>query len=149
LRSVLSKDLVAGIVFVVFGLGALWIARRYTFGTTSDMGPGYVPILASSALVILGTLIGVGAVLRRSGKPVGHLGLRGLLAVATALLLFGLLLERLGLAVGVMVLVGVAVAGQRWNELRIGETALLVLFLVAMSAGIFVWGLGLPLRLLP
>ncbi len=44
------KDFWTGVIYVGFGAAAWWIARDYSFGTASRMGPGYFPtVLAAIA----------------------------------------------------------------------------------------------------
>ena len=51
-RSV--KDLLAGLVFIVFGLAFAIAASRYQLGTAFRMGPGYFPVVLGGCLVLLG-----------------------------------------------------------------------------------------------
>jgi hypothetical protein len=51
-----AKDLWAGIIYIFFGVSAIFIARSYTLGTAFRMGPAYFPIVLSILL------IGIGAV---------------------------------------------------------------------------------------
>lgn len=39
-----NKDFLSGLMFIVTGLGAVFIARDYPVGSTLQMGPGYFPI---------------------------------------------------------------------------------------------------------
>ena len=64
-----------------------------------------------------------------------------------AVVLFSLLLERWGFAIAAALLIVVArLTGERFRPL---EVALLAFGLIAFSAGVFLFGLKLPLRLLP
>jgi hypothetical protein len=58
-------DLVAGGVFVVFGLAFAIGARGYELGTALDMGPGYYPLVLGGLLVILGVGVMVKGVIAR------------------------------------------------------------------------------------
>ena len=55
------KDFGAGLVYVVFGVAAVWIGRDYPFGTGARMGPGYFPSVLGGLLVLFG-LAGLAAV---------------------------------------------------------------------------------------
>lgn len=59
LRS--DADLVAGIVFIAFGVGFGVAASRYDVGSLLRMGPGYFPLVVAVLLVGLGVLIAVKA----------------------------------------------------------------------------------------
>ena len=39
----LSKDFLSGLMFIGFGLLALYFGQKLALGTTVRMGPGYVP----------------------------------------------------------------------------------------------------------
>ena len=39
----LSKDFLSGLMFIAFGLAALYFGRKLAMGTAVRMGPGYVP----------------------------------------------------------------------------------------------------------
>ncbi|MBN8502433.1 MAG: tripartite tricarboxylate transporter TctB family protein, partial [Sphingomonadales bacterium] len=58
---------------------------------------------------------------------------------------FAFLLERAGLIAAILACVGFARLGER--PYRPVETAVLAVFLAALGAGIFVYGLGLPIPL--
>lgn len=53
----LSKDLLSGLMFIVFGLGALHFGQTLALGTPVRMGPGYVPRMLSFVLLFLGSII--------------------------------------------------------------------------------------------
>ncbi|THJ07321.1 tripartite tricarboxylate transporter TctB family protein [Nocardioides sp.] len=56
-----DADLVAGVVFIGFGLAFGVAASRYDVGSLLRMGPGYFPLVVSSLLVVLGVVIAVKA----------------------------------------------------------------------------------------
>lgn len=56
-----SADLIAGLLFVAFGLAFAVAAARYDRGSLLNMGPGYVPLLLGGLLVALGAAVGVKA----------------------------------------------------------------------------------------
>ena len=49
MSRLLSKDFLSGVMFIAFGLGALWFGRHLQMGTTVRMGPGYVPHMLAYA----------------------------------------------------------------------------------------------------
>ena len=53
----LSKDFLSGLLFIAFGLTALYFGRNLATGTTVRMGPGYVPQLLSYIMLALGFVI--------------------------------------------------------------------------------------------
>ena len=72
----LSKDFLSGVMFIAFGLVALYFGRNLALGTTVRMGPGYVPHMLSYIMLVLGGIIAVVALVdgrrdrsrRRSGS---------------------------------------------------------------------------------
>jgi Tripartite tricarboxylate transporter TctB family len=140
------KDFWSGVLCVALASAFLLQAQSYAMGRASAMGPGYFPSLL--ALV----LAGVGAVLiLRSfyveGARIAALHPGPLAVLVTAIVLFGLLINWLGLViVGTLVTLVGARAGP---DFRIGEGIALAVVLVAFSVAVFVYALGLPLRLWP
>jgi hypothetical protein len=142
------KDFWAGVLFVAAGLFAAVYGRRYGFGTSAAMGPGYFPTVLGYILVALGLIVGGRAL--RPGKRVASFGpvrIPALVIVLASVVAFGFALPRLGLVIASMVLVVVsraAAAEFRWTEV-LGFGAVLTLFCTA----VFVWGLGMPMVLWP
>ncbi len=53
----LSKDVLSGLMFIVFGIAALYFGQRLALGTAVRMGPGFVPRMLSFILLSLGSLV--------------------------------------------------------------------------------------------
>jgi uncharacterized membrane protein len=70
-----------------------------------------------------------------------------LVIIATAVCLFGLLIEPLGLVVSIAVLTGLSASAG--PQFRLLETVALAAVLIAFSIGVFVYALGLPLAIWP
>ena len=147
-----DHDLIAGIVFVAIGVAALALGADLTIGTAAEMGEGYVPRAMAVALIGLGLLIVVVRLKRhpppQSPPARGKDGSwKPLLFVTAAVLAFAAVLEMLGLLAAIACSVTAAnFAGQ---PLRAPHLALLIVVLTLVVVGVFVWGLGLPLNLLP
>src|SRR5882757_2172187 len=95
------QDFCAGILFVVFGGAALWIGRVYAFGTLSKMGPGYLPAVLSWTLLGIGGVLIVRA-LAVGGPAIERSQVKPQLFILAAIVVFALAIERLGLALAVM-----------------------------------------------
>lgn len=140
------KDFWAGVMFIAFAAVALYVSRNYSLGTAVRMGPGYFPILLGGVLAVIGAILVVRSLVI-ADDPIGHVRVLPLVLVALAVVLFGVLLPRLGLAVTLPLVIAVsALAGaqsRRW------EVLLLALVLTVFSALVFVYGLRLPIPLWP
>lgn len=145
-----DRDLWAGIVLAAIGVAALFLGADLTQGTAADMGEGYVPRAMALAMIALGTLISGLALRRGPGKPQDRfegVRLRPIAFVSAAVLVFAATLSSLGVVVAIAATAFTAnFAGQplSWRAL----TALVLALTIGVIA-IFVWGLGLPLRILP
>ncbi|MFZ5783558.1 MAG: tripartite tricarboxylate transporter TctB family protein [Pseudomonadota bacterium] len=53
----LSKDVLSGLMFIIFGMVALYFGQRLALGTAVRMGPGFVPRMLSFILLSLGGII--------------------------------------------------------------------------------------------
>jgi hypothetical protein len=132
---------------MLIGIGAvsMWLARDYAFGTSLRMGPGYFPTVLGGLLVLFGLVLVVrGARAKEEIEP--GWSPRALVVVPLSLILFGVLIDRAGFIPALLVLIfGSAAAGTTFRFL---EVALLAIALVVLSVALFVWGLGLPFRLI-
>jgi len=72
---------------------------------------------------------------------------RAVLSVTLSLVTFGLSIERLGLVLAILLLTGIGALATR--SLRPLEVALAALGLIALSWGIFIFGLGLTIPVWP
>jgi hypothetical protein len=140
------RDFWAGLLFV--GIAALFIglASQYRFGDAHRMGPGYFPIMVGALLAILGALV-AGRALVLDGPPLPRFNPRPLLVTLVAVVLFGLAIERLGLAVAIFVMVMVSAFADR--DVRLLPSLALAVLLIVFSVASFVWLLGLPLPVWP
>ncbi len=140
------KDFFAGLIFIIVGVIALAIGREYSLGTTTRMGPGYFPAMLGWLLLVLGGIIFVRS-LWFDGPNVGHVGFRPLVLVLAAMLAFAALLETAGLVIALIALIGVASFAS--SETRMRESLPLLAVLIFVALGLFVYGLGLPLKIWP
>jgi hypothetical protein len=142
------KDFWAGVLFVAVGAAAVLMARRYPFGTTASMGPGYFPTILGGLLVAIGAIVG-GRSLRPSKAEVAIAGARArpVVLVLASVVAFGVALPRLGMVLASMLVVGVsrtASPGFRWVEVLLFAAGLTV-----FCTAVFVWGLKMPMPLWP
>jgi hypothetical protein len=142
----LTKNFLAGLLFVAFGAFGLWLARELDAGTASEMGPGYFPRVICVLLIGLGGVLSVTDLAQDTERPEGW-SWRPLLFITAAAFAFALLLRPIGL-VGTLVLT-IVLASAAGRLLRPMALALLVLALIVINVGIFVVALQIPIPLWP
>jgi putative tricarboxylic transport membrane protein len=135
------KDVWAGLMLIVIGGSAMFIARNYPFGTALRMGPGYFPMVLGGVLILFG-LVTLATGLRDGEKIGGSWSLRALIILPISLVLFGELMEHAGFIPAMLVLIfGSATAS---TEFRWFEVLLFSIGLTAVAVAVFVFALGLP-----
>jgi hypothetical protein len=140
------KDFWTGVIYVLFGGIAFWIARDYGFGTASRMGPGYFPTVLSALLVLIGVISLVRSFIVPA-EPLGDFAIKGGFLVILATILFGVLINRAGLIIALLALVLVSAAAS--EKFRFDWRALAgLIVLIAFCALVFVKGLGVPMPLI-
>ena len=142
----LSKDLLAGLIFVGFGLAFGYASLTYEVGHALRMGPGYFPLVLSVIIVVLGAIILFQAAAAPPiGVSSGGAPWIGLVLIMGGLIFFGFTVRGLGLVPALFVTSFVSAFASK--QTGIVGALLIAAFLTAISVIIFVWGLGLPLRL--
>ncbi len=141
-----NRDFLAGLLFMVLGGLAVALARDFPMGTTMRMGPGYFPTAIGGILFLFGVYV-LGRGVRSRVQVRGAWGWRPLALVTLSIVVFGFLLERLGLIPAAFLMFLVAAAAG--PEFRFKEVLLLATVMTAFSVLVFIWGLKLPYPLLP
>lgn len=137
-------DLIGGVVLMGVGLFvALYAYANYRLGTINNMGPGMVPLGLGCIIAGLGTITAVSAMFRTGQLP--KVAVRPLLSVVIGLAAFALIVEPLGLVPAIFALVCISASSHEDSRWR--TTLVLCLGLSIIVSGIFVFGLGVPLRL--
>jgi len=147
-RDVNPRDLAFGALMVLLALFALWELRGYEMGTANQMSSGYMPWLISVSLLSVGAIIAIKALwsgAAHDAEP--HRWVRPLLGVSAALVVFMLTLDRLGLIAASIMLV--LVSGVASRDTRPTGLLIWAVVLAIGSAAVFVYLIGLPIRLWP
>lgn len=142
LRIKSPQDFAAGLVFIAIGVAGVYFGRELTYGSSARMGPGYFPIILSYVTIFIGLIIG-GRGLATDGPPIQGIPLRPITSVILAILAFGFLIERIGLALTCIAVTFIASAGREKFNLK--ETTILGICLALMCVGVFVYGLSQPM----
>ena len=139
------KDLLAGLVFVAFGLAFGSASLGYDLGSATRMGPGFFPLVLAGILTVLGAIIVFQGITVPSADRVGPTPwFAGTLLVA-ALVVFGLTVRGLGLVPALMIAVFMSAFASR--RTGVVGAAVMSVGLTALCVLIFVYGLRLPLRM--
>jgi len=145
LSRFLSKDFLSGLMFIAFGLLALYFGQKLAIGTTVRMGPGYVPRMLSLILLGLGALICIVALVTGS-DPVERPKWRPITLVTIGIVCFALLFERAGLLPALVVLVLIASLGG--EEFKLTEVLGNMVVLAILCTIVFKVGLGMNISIL-
>jgi hypothetical protein len=139
-----NKDFLAGLLMIVIGGIAFYMALDYPFGSALRMGPGYFPRVLASIFIAFGIYVGLRGLL--TGEKVeGVWGWKALAYITASLVAFGWLMDRVGLIPSLVVLFFVAaLAG---HEFKLKEVIILSTLMILFAYGVFIYGLGLPYRL--
>ena len=141
-----KREFLAGLTLVGFGIGTLIVARNYPMGTAFRMGPGYFPVVLAGLLIVIGSVVAVGALRSGEGRLPG-IAWRPLLVVTAATVLFGLLIDYGGLLLATFFMAAasrLARPGYSWRE-----TILLAVGLAVGCSAVFYFGLKVQMPLLP
>lgn len=142
----LNNDLCCGLLFVlialVFGYQALF---KLEIGTLRNMGPGFFPMVLSIITMVIGIAIAIPSL--RSAIVESDLAIpwRGLATISVAPILFGFMIGPFGMVPSILVLAAVSsLASRKTTPMSAVGTSVV---LAAICAGIFVYGLGMPIPL--
>ena len=143
-----QKDVVAGLLYIGFGAAFSLGSLAYRLGDAARMGPGYFPFWIGLLLVLVGALTAAGG-LRRTAtvEKVNRPDLPTIAWVVGAVVLFGVLLQPLGLVLSLVVLV--LVSSRDSHEFTWKGAIATAVALVAFSLVTFVWGIQLQIGLWP
>lgn len=140
------RDLATGLLLCAVAAAAIWLSRDLEYGSARNMGAGFFPRWVAILLLALGTFIALsgfavdGPRLERIAWPLA-------VPLVGSVVLFGVAVTQLGLLLTVALSVAVAaIAGRGYRR---GEIVLLAAGMALFCAALFVWGLSLPMNLLP
>jgi len=163
-----ERDFWSGMMFLVVGVVFAIGATNYSMGPacpandpcatslwarlsqlSAHPGAGYFPLGLSILVTLLGAVVLFKSLTIDSdgGDPIGKIAWRPLIVIIVAIALFGVMLEPLGLAITVPVLIVIAsLAGDEFHWKGVLANAIV---LTIGSWAIFIWGLKLTIPLWP
>ncbi len=136
----LSKDFLSGLMFIGFGLLALYFGQKLALGTPVRMGPGWVPRMLALVMMGLGGLICVIALVAGS-DPVEKPKWKPITLVTIGIICFALLFERAGLLPALVVLIFISSLGG--EEFKLTEVIGNTVVLAILCTLVFKVGLGM------
>ena len=140
MQRFLTKDFLSGLMFVAFGLTALYFGQNLAVGTPVRMGPGYVPRMLSLILLALGAVICIVALVSGS-EPAEAPKWKPITLVTIGIVCFALLFERAGLIPALVVLVMISsLAGEEFKLLEVIGNMIVLSVLCVL---VFKVGLGM------
>ena len=146
LRRVDVRELAFGLFLIVLASVAFVSTRSLSIGTATDMGPGFVPRALAWIILGFGVAFCVGSLLK-APQPWPDVAWRPLAVILASIALFAVLFSHLGLivaCVGAVLVAGTATRPVPWLQLLLFGPVL-----AALSALLFVKGLGLPFKVWP
>ena len=142
------KDFWAGVMFAAFGAAFVAIGSGYAQGTAERMGPGYFPVAVGALLALIGIAVSVGALARTAEvETVKRFAWPTLLLIIGPVVLFGLLLETLGLVICLFLLV--CLSSYASHEFGWKATLANAAALIALCLTVFIYLLDLQFQLWP
>lgn len=144
LKHLKNRDVLSGLVFILIGVYVAVKANNdYTVGTLSRMGPGYFPIILGVLLALIGMVVLALAINVKGLDMKPTFGIRAVLAVLLATLVFGLLIERVGMIPSALALTLIAGAAEKHYQLT--RSLVLGCALGGLTWMIFIFGLEMNL----
>jgi len=145
LNRFLSKDFLSGLMFIAFGLAALYFGRKLAMGTAVRMGPGYVPHMLAYIMMGLGFLITIVALVT-AGEPAEAPKWKPITLVTLGIVVFALLFERAGLFPALVALILIASAGG--DEFKLTEVLANMAVLTLLCIAVFKVGLSMNISII-
>ena len=135
------QDIGAAVVFMAIGLAGVYFGSDLTFGSPARMGPGFFPVILSWTIFAIGVAVGFKG-LTVEGPSIEPVQLRPILVIVAAILIFGYLVDKIGLAITAALLT--VLAGYARRDVSLWETLLLAVGLALFSVLLFVYALSQP-----
>jgi putative tricarboxylic transport membrane protein len=143
-----NSDRFAGALFMVLGGVGLYFAFRLPFGSLKEIGSGFLPVLTFAGLLVIGAVKFLLSFVQSGADLIELLPPRPLCFVTAAFILFGLFIERLGLAIALAaMLAAVEFAGT--HKKSVLSFLLLLCGLTAFAVLVFTQLLGIPMQVMP
>ena len=136
-----NMDFLAGLLMLVIGGGAMYMAMDFPFGSALRMGPGYFPRVLAGVLMCFGAFVLVRGLM--TGESVrGRWGYKPLAFIVASLIAFGWTMEHWGMVPSLLLLY--LIAARANHTYKIVEVLILWAVMTVFALAVFIWLLGLP-----
>lgn len=144
-RRIDLTELCAALALIALGAYALYTALGYNFGTLRRMGSGFVPTALSVVLIFLGGLLALSALKKPSAQGPTRLDiqLRPTVLVLGSMLMWALLVQRIGFVPATFLLVCLCSMAERGT--RLVPTLICASAICLFGYVVFLYGLNVPL----
>jgi lysylphosphatidylglycerol synthetase-like protein (DUF2156 family) len=146
LTRFLSKDFLSGLLFIGFGLAALYFGRHLAMGTAVRMGPGFVPNMLAFIMIGLGLISSVVAALVNKGEAAEAPRWKPITLVTIGIFVFAALFERTGMFPALVALILIASAGG--DEFKLTEVLGNIVVLTILCILVFKIGLSMNISII-
>ncbi|MFC0252177.1 tripartite tricarboxylate transporter TctB family protein [Massilia consociata] len=140
------KNFWIGIIFLCFGLAAIWFIQDNEMGSAGRMGPAYFPTVLGALLALVGLAGIIRSFVGRSlgaHDAIGKFHIKNIVIILAAVILFGVLMRGAGLGVAAFVLVFLSAYAS--DRFKLVPTLVLAAGLSLFAILLFVQLLGLPM----
>jgi len=141
-----GQDFATGVLFALIALAALYIGADYPMGTPQRPGTGVLPRILALCLLATGAFL-IGKAFIVGDVAMERWAWRPLAAITIATILFGLIIDDLGLVIAMVLSMSIAALGAldtRWREF-----AFFLVIMIVGSWALFIWLLGMPIPMWP
>ena len=142
----LSKDFLSGLLFIAFGLAALYFGRHLAMGTAVRMGPGFVPHMLAFIMIGLGLIISVVAAVTNNNELAETPKWKPITLVTIGIFVFAALFERTGMFPALVALILIASAGG--DEFKLTEVVGNIVVLTILCILVFKIGLSMNISII-
>lgn len=144
-----QQDFWSGLMFIAVGVGFAIGATNYSMGTSARPGAGYFPLILSVIMALLGCMVLFKSLTieTEDGQPIGSIAWRPLLVIVASIVVFGLVLPRLGMYLTIPLLM--FMVGWADNDFRWKDWVIMSIVLTVGSWAVFIYGLNLTIPLKP
>ena len=143
-----QRDFWSGVLFVITGVLFMILSRQYQFGTAAKMGPGYFPTVLGGMMAVLGLMLSIPALSRKSPElKVDRIDFKVIGVILLAVAVYAATLPSLGFIVSLVLLI--FISSMASHEFSVKTTAISAVALLIFSYLVFVKGLELQFPFLP